>query len=346
MGEGQFLIGVAFALLGGIVQGAMLWPMKFAEKWSWENAWLGFSVVAYLLAPWVLAFWTIPHLLQALGQVTPRTLAITLLFGMGWGLGTVMFGLGIAILGLGLSYVIIMGLTVSVGTLVPLLTLAPEEVFSSRGSILILGVVAIIGGTALCSHAGKLRERRLGIAAPQRGAMVRQSYRVGVILCVLAGILVPCGNLALSFGSEITRQAQALGATTLRSVNALWAVATFPLFLCSGAYCLVLLRRNRTLDKFWQPGTGSHWWLAIGMGVAQMAGIALYGFGAASLGRLGTSIGFAILMSSMIITANVLGLVSGEWKGAGTRPGSLMTAGLVVLTGAILLISYGNRPGI
>jgi hypothetical protein len=75
-----------------------------------------------------------------------------------------------------------------------------------------------------------------------------------------------------------------------------------------------------------------------------MAGIAFYGFAAASLGRLGTSVGFSVLMSSMIVTANGFGLASGEWKGAGARPTALMGAGLLILVAAIFLIGYGNRP--
>ncbi len=343
MEDPRFLMGIGFAMLGGILQGTMLWPMKFMGKWEWENTWLGFSTAAYLLAPWVLALWSVPHLWEALSRVAPRTLAMTFLFGLGWGVGTVMFGLGIAILGLGLGYALIMGLTVSVGTLVPLLALAREEAFSRRGLVLFVGVAAIIAGIFVCSYAGKLREKKLGVAALQRGTMLRSSYKLGLILCVCAGILIPGGNLALAFGSEITQQVRVLGASGLRSVNALWAVATFPLFLTSGAYCLLLLRRNHTFRKFFQAGTRYYWVLIVGMGAVQMAGIAFYGFGAASLGVLGTSIGFSILMSSMIMTANVLGVISGEWKEARGRPANLMAAGLLILTGAIFLIGYGTR---
>jgi L-rhamnose-H+ transport protein len=270
---------------------------------------------------------------------------MTFLFGLGWGVGTVLFGLGIAIVGLGLGYAIIMGLTVSVGTFVPLLAFAPREIFTRRGLVLVVGVTAIIIGTALCSYAGRLREKKLGLAVPTRGTMLRRSYRLGLVLCLCAGILIPGGNLALAFGSEITAQARAAGASPLRSVNALWAVTEFPLFVCSAAYCLYLLRRHRTFAKFNQLGTGHYWLLILLMGTVQMAGIALYGFGAASLGALGTSIGFSILMSSMILTANVLGVASGEWKGAGGRPASVMALGLVILGGAIFLIGFGTRPG-
>ena len=349
MTETHFVAGIGFALLGGILQGAMLWPMKFMDKWQWENSWLGFSFAAYLVAPWVLAFWTVPHLAEALGEVTPRALGLTFLFGLGWGIGTVLFGLGIAMLGLGLGYAIIMGLTVSVGTLAPLVLRAPQEVFSRRGLVLLFGVAAIIVGIILCSYAGKLREKKLGVAVPQRGTRLggfRSSYGVGLAVCIFAGLLIPGGNLALTLGSEITQRARELGATDLGSVNALWAVAISPLFLTSAAYCLFLMRRGNSFRTFRQPGTGYYWLLVAIMGAVQMAGIALYGFGAASLGVLGTSIGFPILMSSMIISANTLGVVSGEWKGAGGRPASMMAAGLVLLTGAIFFIGYGTRPGV
>ena len=345
MAEQQVLAGIGFALLGGMLQGAMLWPMKLMDKWDWENTWLAFSAAAYLLAPWALALWSVPRLVEALGNASARALGLTFLFGLGWGLGTVLFGLGIAIVGLGIGYAIVMGLTISVGTFVPLLALAPQEVFARRGLMMLVGVATTITGTALCSYAGQLRAKKLGLAVPTRGAMLRRSFRLGLILCVSAGILIPGGNLALAFGSEVTAQARATGASPLRSVNALWAVAEVPLFLCGAAYCLYLLRHNHSFANFRKPKTGHYWLVILFMGAVQMAGIGLYGFGAASLGTLGTSIGFSILMSSMILTANVLGVASGEWKGAGGWPANVMVLGLVILTGALVLIGFGARPG-
>ncbi|MFZ0736976.1 MAG: L-rhamnose/proton symporter RhaT [Candidatus Acidiferrales bacterium] len=339
-----FLDGLAFALLGGAIQGAMLLPLKYNRQWSWENSWLGFSTVAYLVAPWILAVVTVPHLVQVLSGGKPRILALTFCLGIGWGVGNLLFGLGVAILGMGLGYTIIMGLTVSAGTLVPLAALAPEEMLARRGLVMITGVVAIVAGTAICSYAGRLREKKLGLATPLKEAMIQRPFVQGFGVCIAAGILAPAGNLALAFGSEIQRRAAALGTSTFGSVNALWAIVTLPLFLCSAIYALVLLRRNRTFERYRRAGTSHYWLLAAIAGVAQMAGIAVYGLGAADLGRLGPSIGFPLLMSSMIVVANVLGLLGGEWKGAGHRSMTVMAAGLAVLLGAMVLIGYGNRP--
>ena len=99
MEEVQILVGISFALLGGILQGAMLWPMKLMEKWDWENAWLAFSAAAYFLAPWALALWSVPHLVEALGKVSTRVLGMTFLFGLGWGLSGFCPGPALANLG-------------------------------------------------------------------------------------------------------------------------------------------------------------------------------------------------------------------------------------------------------
>jgi L-rhamnose-H+ transport protein len=173
---------------------------------------------------------------------------------------------------------------------------------------------------------------------------MQRSFAQGLAVCVAAGILAPAGNLALTFGSEIQRRAAALGTSTFGSVNALWAIVTLPLFLCSATYSVVLLRRNGTLPRFRRAGTSHYWLLAAIAGVAQMAGIAVYGLGAADLGRLGPSIGFPLLISAMIVVANLLGLLSGEWEGAGRKSAAMMAAGLVMLLCAMFLIGYGNWP--
>ena len=118
-----------------------------------------------------------------------------------------------------------------------------------------------------------------------------------------------------------------------------------PLFLLSAVYCWYRFQKNQSFRRFRLSGTEHYWLWILVMGVAQMAGIAFYGFGAASLGPLGTSIGFSILMSTMVLTANLLGVLGGEWKGAGGRPSQVMAVGLLILTCAICLIGYGNRPG-
>jgi L-rhamnose-H+ transport protein len=334
----HFLFGIIFTIMAGVLQGSMLWPMKFMRKWEWENIWLGFCTSAYLLAPWILALRTVPHLGQVIGSVAPRILAITALFGLGWGAGIVLFGLGINALGLGIAYTITMSLNVAVGTLTPFAILATKDQFSRHALRLVSGVIAVFIGTAICSYAAKRRETRVASIVVNQHPMPQRSFVVGVILCVCAGVLLPCGNLALVFGSDLIQQARLLGSSLVSSANALWAVTTIPLFVSNASYCSFLLSRNKTLRRYRCASTRWYWLSIVVMGTFQITGIVLYGFGAISLGALGPSLAYPTVISSMIVTANLLGLASGEWKGLGRATISLMIFGLTLLTGAIFLI--------
>jgi hypothetical protein len=64
----------------------------------------------------------------------------------------------------------------------------------------------------------------------------------------------------------------------------------------------------------------------------------VYGAGALSLGKIGTSMGWILFVSSMIIVANILGTLTGEWKGSGTKSLLIMAAGIVTLMAAIIVV--------
>jgi len=69
----------------------------------------------------------------------------------------------------------------------------------------------------------------------------------------------------------------------------------------------------------------------------------LYGIASRCLGALGTSAGWGLYQVLMIVSANVSGLVTGEWSGAGKRPIRILLAGLVLLAVATLSMSLANK---
>jgi L-rhamnose-H+ transport protein len=79
------------------------------------------------------------------------------------------------------------------------------------------------------------------------------------------------------------------------------------------------------------------------MGVLWMGGMGAYGSGALILGALGTSMGWIIFMSSMIMTANLLGFLTGEWEGASRRTILIMTFGLAILLLAIVVVGTAGN---
>jgi L-rhamnose-H+ transport protein len=108
-------------------------------------------------------------------------------------------------------------------------------------------------------------------------------------------------------------------------------------------YSLFLLRRNGSLARFAGQGAGINFFLGAVMGLLWMSGFALYGAGARKLGDLGPSLGWAILMSTMVLAANLSGLLSGEWNAAPQPSRRQLALGVLLLLVAIAGLGFANR---
>lgn len=345
----SFSGGLVAVVVGGILQGSFFLPMKFTRRWQWENTWIGFATVAYLIAPWLLALLLIPRFPLMLSEVSIKTVVVTLLYGVGWGAGALSMGIAYKYVGMAISYAVVMGIASSIGTLVPLLVLSPDAVRTSRGFEVIAAVVISLLGTAVVAWAAWQRDSAKP-AAPDAGSpengeaglqpsreTVRKNVTIGLVLCVASGVLASFGNLGFAFGAELSRKAAELGAGPTGSSSAVWSVLCFPVFLWNFLYCLYLLNRNKTARLFREPGSGSYWFLAALMGVIWLAGMAAYGSGALVLGNLGTSVGWVIFISAIILFGNLLGLMTGEWKGSSWKATTTMLAGVAILVLAVVV---------
>jgi L-rhamnose-H+ transport protein len=327
--------GLIIVLLAGVFQGSFMLPSKWMKGWSWENYWLIFALTAYVVCPWLLALATIPRLFDVYRSATPSSLALVATFGVCWGIGAITFGLAVEALGIALGFALILGVAAIAGAVIPLVVNTPETFPSSQGIALALSLGVMLLGLTVCSFAGKWKEA--GSPTPPR-----KSYERGLALGVLSGLFSACGNLGFAFGQGVTHRARDLGAAEDMSANALWALLAFPLFVCNAGYALYLLRKNHTFSHFRRGGSCRRAVLAMAMGILWMAGFGLYGVGAGKLGALGTSLGFAILMSSMIITANGQGVLTGEWRAAPLHAKRHLAAGILLLILAMAGLGYAH----
>lgn len=341
--EVNIFAGCAFAILSGVMQGTFPLPMKYAVRWKWENTWCVFAFFGFVLLPWLLAFMTVPHLPAVYTSASWKTLAAVTFFGAGWGIGTICFGIGVSRVGLALGLAIVNGLTGALGTLLPLLLFHPEAFHTPAGLTLFAGVFLLLVGVALCALAGMWKERALAASAPE-GAGTRRDlpFYKGLLVCVISGVASPMLNIAFAFGEELVAHAKTSGASPAHASNPVWCWTMSAAFVTTFAYCACRMGKDRGWDRYRLKGTASHWGLAFTMGALWSGGIAVYGIGLSKLGALAASIGWPVLMIAMIITGNLWGFATGEWKGAGSKPRKLMAAGLTVLAIAIGLIGAGN----
>jgi L-rhamnose-H+ transport protein len=329
------MLGLALAVIGGALNGSFALPMKFAARWPWEAIWLVYSVVGFVVLPPLIALASLPGLWDVYAETSARSVALVSLFGFGWGVGSVLFGIGIRRVGVSLGFSIILGLTAALGSLVPMVVLAPAELLTPKGAAVLLGLGIVLVGILLCGAAS-------GANAAGAEATAGGRRLGGILICVAAGILSSMLNLSIAFGGEVASHAVAHGASASAASNAIWVLAILAGATANVGYSAYLLTRNRTWASFAARGTGGHWFLGTAMGTLWMAGISVYGSGSALLGGGGAVIGWPLFIAADIVAANAVGVATGEWRGAPARARNLMLSGVAVLILAAFVVAYGS----
>ncbi len=162
---------------------------------------------------------------------------------------------------------------------------------------------------------------------------------------------VPVGGRSAADASQ--RLAEAIDGTAATDIPRVAVTtgsipATFGVFavgLCGGAlvnlgYAVYLLTRNRSWGVF--RGSGGELLLALLIGVNFSLATALMGKGMLLLGALGASVGWGIQQAMQMTGTQVLGFVSGEWRGVTGTPRRQMYLAIAVLMVAALVMAYGN----
>lgn len=329
--------GLLLIILGGIMEGLFALPMKFTPDWEWENIWGAGSLVALVLVPWPLALLTVPHLWSVYSSASASAILLAVIFGAGWGCGGLFFGLGVAALGLSLGISLIMGLIAIGGSLIPML-IEHGDLAHGSGVYLLAGIAVMVSGLVICSWAGSLKAGN-SRAMRDRGS---GSFALGLFYCIVAGLLSALVNFALIFGAPIARPAMARGLDLATANNAVWALVFTSSYLVNLGYCLWKAIREKTLHKSFSPRTGRYWLWAVLMGLLWAGGIVIYGRGASMSGTLGPIFGFPIMLMVSILTGNLAGALSGEWRATPPSARVTMACGVAVMFLAILTLGYAN----
>ncbi|HXF27718.1 MAG TPA: L-rhamnose/proton symporter RhaT [Bryobacteraceae bacterium] len=341
----QIFIGAALIVAAGALQGAFGVPMKFARGWEYENIWLVFALSGLVVFPWLLTFATVPQFVQVYAATSSKTLLAIAGFGVAWGAGATLTGLGMSMLGIGLGLAIILGLSASIGSLVPLLALNPEKIFTAQGHLYIVGTLVMLVGIGIAAVAGRMREQTSAQPEdPGRGVTVKASFLAGLLVCCASGILSSMLNFSYAFGTEAIANARHFGVSPVWLSNVVAAPAASGGFIANFLYCAYLLRKNRTTPRFWNPKLRINWLHGSLMGAFWFGGLAVYGIGVYRMGDFGTVAGWPLLMGTIIVVSNAAGWITGEWKGV-ERPAKIyLIAGMVVILVALWILALAQQP--
>jgi len=334
--------GLAFLLIivAGLMQGSYFLGLKYIGSWKWENIWALYAVFALIIMPIGLAFATVPHLSDVLSLAPRSDITRLFLYGVAWGVGSVLSGLGVDRLGLAMGVSVLIGVQAVIGSFVPLVANTPELVLQRKGLMVIAAVITLLVGLALVAFAGRERDRSRQVAetsSPQSG------FVVGMLICLFSGIFSAMLNLGFAFSGSVSKASVALGASESSALNAVWAIALFGGFIPNVIYTGYLLTKNRTWSNYALPRTSLSWLVGFMMALLWYGGIILYGRGATGMGQVGVVIGWPLFMAIIILTSSLWGFITGEWTTANARAKGFMKAGLAVLIVASALLGVANR---
>lgn len=339
--EPAITTGIILVLFGAFASGSFGLMLKYCQSWKWEHIWLVYSLIGMLIVPLGMGYATVVGLQDILNSADKRNLGLVFLFGLGWGVGAVLYGVALKAVGLALSFAVVMGLTAAIGSLAPLVLLHASEVPTLRGCVIIAGVLLMVGGVAVAAWAGHLKEvslgRAPGVATERRS---REGFRWGLSVAVLSGILSPMLNLSFAFGDPLILQAIQRGTDPVFAANVVWVVALGAGVLVNATYCCYLISRENSWKVLLQQRF--HYGLALTMAILWSAGYLFYGFGASMLGRLAAVVGWPLMSGMTIISANLWGLYSGEWSNTGRTPVVVMGFSILILCASMAVVAWGD----
>jgi L-rhamnose-H+ transport protein len=333
-------MGFFLIVMGGILQGSFFLGLKYVHPWKWENIWSVYAFCGLFLMPVGLAVATVPHLREVMSLAPGNDLFHIFLYGVGWGIGSVLAGLGVARLGMAIGVSVILAVCSALGCFIPLIMNTPDLVFTRKGLLIIVAVGTLLLGVFLVAVGGKKRDLSQRITPH---ITTQGSLAAGFVICILSGIFSSMLNYAFAFSQSITHAAAQLGTSQFGAMNAVWMIALAGGFIPNGIYAGYLLTSNRTWSAFALPRTGLLWLIGTLMALVWTGGLVLYGRGGVIIGQLGPVIGYPVFLASAIVVSSLWGFATGEWRCADAQAKGFMIAGCVVLLVAAGILGIANQ---
>ena len=335
--------GALLAILSGMMNGSFTLPMRFLGRWEWENVWALFIVVSCLLMPAAIITIIAPQSWIVITQAPAHAVWIAILTGFAWGFGAVLFGQSVSAIGISLANTLVLAISSALGSLLPILLLAPHKLLRPEGQKVLGAVMVELVGIAICGWAGRARERAAGVGA-ERGSMVGHARPIGaaLLMAAAAGVLSAVFNIGFSLAQPLADYGRAAGLSQFSSTNLIWWIMLAAGSVANLGFCFYLFRKSGSFKLFAQPGGFRLYSLSTVMALLWGGSIFVYGSSAPRLGTLGTSIGWPLSLAVGLLLANAIGISLGEWRQAPAWARRWMYSGIAVLLVAVLLLSRAS----
>lgn len=347
----QALLGIIYHSLGGIASGSFYMPFNKVRKWKWETYWIIGGLFSWLIVPPIAAYLTAPGFMGIIANTSSSVISFTFLMGLLWGIGGLTYGLGVRYLGMSLGNSVTLGFCAAFGAIVPPVyyTISPVEgrvsltdmMATPGGQVVLLGVLLCIVGIAISGRAGMLKEKEISEEESKK-SVAEFSLVKGLVIAIFSGILSSFMNFGIEAGKPMAIAAVEAGNNPLFANNVSYVVIMMGGLATNLIWTTILSIKNKSYkdlsDKsaprlknvIFSAMAGTTWFLQF----------FFYGMGESKLGNGASS--WILHMSTIILTANMWGIVRKEWHGTSKKTKTTFVVGIVVIIGSVFLVGIGN----
>lgn len=339
------MTGILLIAIGSLGAASFYVPFKKVKNWAWESYWLFQGIAAWLILPWVFAYFTVPKgtLIDIISSSPASAKLLSMFYGALWGIGGLTFGLSIRYLGVALGQSIALGFCAAFGTLIPPF-LSGDNLFASTAGILtIVGVAICVVGIAVIGYAGSLKSREM-TEDEKKSAIKEFALKKGIIIAVFAGIMSSCFNFGFQAAKPIEDIALSFGTNPLFLKNPSLIFILLGGFITNLVYCGYLNIKNKTYKDYFSVSGSifvNNLFFTFLAGLLWFLQFHFFGMGSSKLPTDMAVFGWSILMALNISISNIWGIFLNEWKGAGRKTMIILLIGIVILILSTFVVNLG-----
>lgn len=347
----QAILGIIYHSIGGFASGSFYMPFNKVKSWKWETYWIIGGLFSWLIVPPIAAYLTAPGFAEIIHNTSSNVIFFTFLMGLLWGIGGLTYGLGVRYLGMSLGNSVALGFCAAFGAIVPPIyyNISPvagklsftDMMATTGGQLVLVGVLISIIGIAISGRAGMLKEKEVSKEESKK-SIAEFALVKGLIIAIFSGILSSFMNFGIEAGKPMADAVVKAGYNPLFANNVSYVIIMWGGLTTNFIWTTILSLKNKSYKDLSDKSSprlknilfsglaGTTWYLQF----------FFYGMGESKLGNGASS--WILHMSTIILTANMWGIVRKEWHGTSQKTKTTFILGIIVIIGAVFLVGIGN----
>ena len=333
-------LATSIFISAGILNGTYPVLSRKMPNWRFENIWFVFAIFCFVVLPWSILLLTDPNALLVYQNMSSHTGLLIFIFGVLFGIGQITLPIAFNLIGFGLSFLFNIGISTTLGGLVPIAILYPQQLFDAKIVFIIIASMIAIVGLILAYLAGIYRDKHAKpISHPRNTTTYQGLFGLGVILASITGLVSIGQNYSFLATQELQQIALQQHLTVLNANTIMWPLFFSFSFIPIALFMLYLNIKHQSFDNFRHKQSKKYFLYCFIMAAFWYLSMILYSEGVLEMGRTGALFGWPLFTTMIVLTSNFWGWLGGEWRDGNKHSKILWLSGISLLTLAIIILS-------